>query len=103
MEAAPWAGSLEALIYNAAGSGLRYFQPLPRSHVFLQRLPSRICGNGKQELWHMHPSVSQRGGMLPHREGQAAWICCFMNSRIRDRYEGHMLGRRVSSIDYRLK
>ena len=45
----------------------------------------------------------ERAGSLPEKESQAAWICSLNNPRLRDRYEGSMLGRLVSRIVYRLK
>jgi len=42
MEAAPWAGSLEALIYNASGIRASLFAALPLHELVLQYLPLDI-------------------------------------------------------------
>ena len=45
----------------------------------------------------------ERAGSLPEKESQAAWICCLINPRIRDRHEKSRFGRMVSRIVYRPK
>ena len=51
MEAAPWVASSEALVYNAAGSGLHYCQPLPLHELLVQYLPLGILRKQYAHLW----------------------------------------------------